>query len=68
MTFEELWMQVKGLPDTAKIQVPGALTTSTKKKLAKKTPEEVAIIVADAIEEINRGSVEPLDILIRKKI
>ena len=25
MTFEDVWRQVRGLPDTAKLQVPGAL-------------------------------------------
>lgn len=68
MTFDELWKQVSGLPDAAKIQVPGALKEDTKKKLAKKTPGEVSRIVAQAIEEVNNGSVEPLDKLIRVRI
>lgn len=68
MTFEELWTRVQGLPDTAKIQVPGVLSVATKKKLTKYSLEEVAVIVLAAIEEVNRGSVEPLDELIRKRL
>lgn len=33
MTFEELWKQVKGLPDDAMVQVPAVLSPDTKKKL-----------------------------------
>jgi hypothetical protein len=32
MSFDELWTQVKGLPDTAIMQIPLVLTASTKKK------------------------------------
>ena len=66
MTFEELWSKVQGLPDSAMVQVPGALKEETKKKLSRKSPEEVAAIVTAAIEEVNHGSVLPLDILIKK--
>lgn len=68
MTFDELWMSVQGLPDTAKLQVPGTLRESTKKKLAKMTPEDVSKVVLAAIEEVNRGSVTPLDELIKKRL
>ena len=59
MTFEELWREVQGLPDTAKLQVPGTRSESTKKMLSKKTPEEVSGIVLAAIEDANNGSVVP---------
>lgn len=68
MTFEELWRDVQGLPDTAKLQVPGTLSESTKKTLARMKPEEVAAIAASAIGEVNRGSIKPLDELIRERI
>lgn len=71
MSFEELWLRVKErrvLPDTAIVQVPGTLSEATKKKLARKTSEEVEKIVLAAIEEVNHGSVEPLDILIKKRL
>jgi hypothetical protein len=67
MAFEELWEKVTGLPDTAKIQVPGALSVDTKRKLTRLEPEKVSRIVATA-EEVNRGSVKPLDELIRGRI
>ena len=68
MTFDDVWKQVRGLPDTAKLQVPGTLSEATKKKLAKMTPEEVSKIVLAAIEEVNRGSMAPLDELIKKRL
>lgn len=66
MTFDKIWAQVKGLPDTAKAQVPLVLATSTKKKLERKTPHEVTEIVQRAVAEVDHGSIEPLDTLIRK--
>ena len=68
MTDELLWTRVQGLPDTAKLQVPGVLSAATKKKLTKMTPEDVSKIVLAAIEEVNRGSVTPLDELIKKRL
>lgn len=68
MTFEDLWKQVSGLPDTAKTEVPGVLSEITKKKLCKHSSEEVAAVVAAAIEEVNHGAVAPLDELIRKRV
>lgn len=68
MSFDELWSQVKGLPDTAKIQVPGVLSADTKRRLSRKTPEDVAVIVTAAIDEVNQGSIKPLDELIRKRL
>ncbi len=68
MTFEELWTRVQGLPDTAKMQVPNTLSAATKKKLTKMTSEDVSKVVLAAIEEVNRGSVTPLDELIKKRL
>ena len=68
MTFDELWMRVQGLPDTAMAQVPGILSEATKKKLARKTPEEMTAIVTAAINEVNHSSVEPLENLIKKRL
>ncbi len=52
--------QVKGLPETTMVQVPLVLSTTTKKKLEQKTPEDMEAIVTDAIDEINHGSVTEL--------
>ena len=68
MTFEDVWKEVKGLPDTARIQVPGVLSESTKMKMAELSPEEVSRIVLAAIEDVNNGSVEPLDKLIKSRL
>jgi len=68
MTFDELWTRVQGLPDTAKLQVPGVLSETTKRKLEKRSPEDVSIIVLAAIEEVNHGSVKPLDELIKNRL
>lgn len=68
MTFDELWKQVKGLPDTAMAQVPIVLSEDTKKKLCKKTPVEIAEIVLSAVDQINHGSIESVDELVRRKL
>ena len=68
MLFFLLWTQVKGLPDTAMMQVPLVLTASTKKKLERKTPEEIEQIVSAAIEEINHGSITSLDERINRRL
>ena len=68
MTFNELWKQVKGLPEAAEGQVPDALSEAIKNELTKKNPSEVAAIVMAAIDEVNQGSIEPLNILIKKRL
>ena len=68
MSFDELWTQVKGLPDIAMMQVPLVLTASKKKKLERKTPEEIEQIVSAAIGEINHGSITSLDELINRRL
>ena len=68
LTFEEIWKQVNGLPDTAILQVPSALAETTKRKLAQRTPEEIKKIVEEAVEEINHGSIARLDELISKRL
>ena len=71
MTFEELWKQVDELhilPDTAIAQIPGILSSATKKKLSQMTVEDAGETVSAAINEINHGSIEPLDELIQKRL
>lgn len=68
MTFDELWKQVKGLPDAAIMQVPNILSPDTKNKLVQKSPEEIGSIVSAAIDEVNRGSVATVDTLVRKRL
>lgn len=71
MTFEELWKKIselKVLPDTAIQQVPHVLSDATKKKLSRKTAEEAIKILREAIEEIDHGSVQTVDALVRKRL
>ena len=68
MTFDEVWKQVKGLSDVIMVQVPSVLSESTKKRLCKRRPEEIKVIVDQAIEEVNHGSIEPLDTLIKRRL
>lgn len=70
--FDELWKSVEELhilPNTAITHIPDFLSDETKKKLMKKTPQEIGKIVKAAINEIeNHGSVEVLDVLIKKEL
>ena len=68
LTFDELWNIVPGLSNTAKTQVPNALSLDTKKKLERYSPFEIGAIVRFAIDEIENGSVETVDVLVRKQI
>ena len=71
MTFEEYWREVGKthlLPSMAIDQVPTSRSNSTKKRLMKRKPEETARLLNIAIEEVNRGSIESIDSLVRKKI
>lgn len=68
MKFDEMWKHIEGLPSEAKVQVPQALSKETKDKLGKKTPDEVTQILLYAIDEVNHGSVETIDNLVKKKL
>lgn len=71
MTFEEYWGEVeklKVLPNTAIRQLPSSLSAETKRRLMRKRPEETAEMLRAAIEEINKGSVESIDSLVRSKL
>ncbi len=71
MSFEELLDQAcksAELPNTARKQLPSALSEKTKKRAMKLSPEEFGQILATAIEMVNHGSVESIDALVRKQI
>ena len=71
MTFEELWEKVDQLgilPGTAIDQIPLALSESTKRRLLRKTPEEIAAIIRSAVSEIDQGSIDTVDVLVRKRL
>lgn len=66
--FEELWKQVEGIPEGAKKQLSADLSDRTKKKLEKLSPKEVEEAVNKALKKVKNGSVETVDLLIRKNI
>lgn len=66
--FEELWKQVEGIPEGVKKQLSADLSERTKRKLEKLSPEEVEEAVNKAFEKVKNGSVETIDLLIRKNI
>jgi hypothetical protein len=71
MTFEEYWAGVeklKALPNTAIKQLPSSLSAETKRKLMMLGPEKTVGILVDVIDEVNYGSVESIDSLVRKTL
>lgn len=69
--FSEYWREVeklKALPQMAIQQLPSSLSESTKKRLLNIRPEETLKLMKDAIEQINQGSVESIDGLVRKQL
>lgn len=68
--FDMLWKDVeeKNLLSYDIIEsVPRLLSEKTKKKLIRKTPDEVATAIKAVINKINTGSVETMDALLRKQ-
>lgn len=71
MTFEEYWAEIeklKLLPGMAIQQLPASLSPETKRRLMKLKPDETARTIRQAIDEVNRGSVESVDCLVRKRL
>ena len=69
MSFEEYWSEVeklKVLPHMAIVQLPASLSIDTKQRLMRRSPEEKAEILRAVIDEIDHGSVESIDSLVRK--
>ena len=71
MTFDELMdgaCKSARLPNMARILLPSTLSDSTKKAVMKLEPEAFGRILKDAIEQIDSGSVESVDVLVRKAL
>lgn len=69
MTFEEYWAEVeklKALPQMAIQQLPSSLSVNTKIRLMKKRPEETVEMLNIVIDQVNRGSVESIDCLVKR--
>ena len=71
MTFDELFDKAyttARLTEMAKILLPSTLSGETKKAVLRLSPEEFGSILKDAIDQIDRGSVESVDALVRKAL
>ncbi len=71
MVFEDYWVEVekqKVLSRMAIEQLPSSLSESSKKQLMKLRPVKAAELLCAVIEEVNRGSVESVDCLIKKRL
>ena len=71
MDFEELLERAcesANLPEMARILLPSTLSEETKKLVLKLEPEEFGAILKAAIDQINQGSVETVDVLVRKAL
>ena len=71
MTFYDLLTEAcnsAGLPNMARILLPSTLSEQTKKDVLKLKPEELGRVLKAAIDEIDHGSVETVDVLVRKAL
>lgn len=71
MSFEDLLDQAcksARLPEMARIILPSTLSEETKKLVLKLEPEAFGAILKAAIDQINQGSVETVDALVRKAL
>lgn len=71
MTFDEYWVEVeklKALPSTAIKQLPASLSAETKKRLMKRRPDEAVELLIASISEIDHGSVESVDSLVKRRL
>ena len=59
---------MKDLPKQAIRRVQETISEDTKRRLSKLDPDKVSEIIKGAIDEINHGSVERLDNLIRNRM
>ena len=66
--FDELWKQVEGIPEGVKKQISADLSDRTKRKLEKLSPKDVEEAVNKTLAEVDKGSIETVDPLIRRFI
>ncbi len=71
MDFEELLdraCESASLPEMARLLLPSTLSAETKNMVLKLEPEEVGAILIAAIDQIDHGSVESVEALVRKAL
>lgn len=60
--------KVPGFSEITKSQVSDAMSPDTKKRLEKYSPFEIGAMVRFAIDEIEHGSIETVDSLVRRQL
>ena len=71
MSFEDFWKEIEKqhiLPAMAIDTLPLVLSGDTKECLSGKTPIEAIRILSSAIEQVDNGSIETLDMLVGKRL
>ena len=71
MSFKDLLDQAcksARLPEMARILLPSTMSEKTKKLVLKLEPEEFGAILKAAIDQIDHGSVESVDVLVKKSL
>ena len=71
MSFEDLLDQAcksVRIPEMARLLLHSTLSEETKKLVLKLEPEEFGAILKAAIDQIDHGSVETVDALVRKNM
>ena len=71
MSFEDLLdaaCKSAGLPEMARLLLPSTLNAETKKAVMKLEPEVLGNILKTPIDQIDHGSVESVDALVRKAL
>ena len=71
VAFERLWDEIReheALPDMAVLNMTEALSRETKGRLSALDYERAVSILNSAIDEVNKGSVETVEQLVRKRI
>ena len=67
MEIEELLeraCELAYLPNMAKVQLPGSLSNETKCRIQNMTADELAVVLREAVDQIDHGAVESIDKLV----
>lgn len=71
MDIEELLeraCEIAHLPSMAKDQLLRSLANETKRSMQNMTAEELAVIIKEAVGQIDHGSIESIDELVRRAV
>ena len=71
LAFEKLWNEIESrnvFPETAVKNLPTALSRDTKNRLGQLNADDAIKVIADAVREVDAGSVKPMDQLISERL